>query len=151
MQDEAQLEAHLAATKKAPRVKPVDLDNEIVSKHFFTAEQGAMSGMTLAGPAALPAGLSPEQTIPASLGLLTFCVLVLRNGFTVTGESACASPENFDAKVGQQIAYGNAREKLWPLLGFRLKDRLHVPHADDCPVGYGHRESTCNCGVDMPA
>lgn len=56
--------------------------------------------------------------------LLTVCVLTLRNGFPVSGESACASPENFDAEIGQQIARQNAREKIWPLLGFRLRDQL---------------------------
>ena len=55
---------------------------------------------------------------------LTVCALTLRNGFTVTGESACASPENFNAEIGQKIARANAREKLWPLLGFRLRDEL---------------------------
>lgn len=61
---------------------------------------------------------------PESLGLLTFCVLTTRNGFTVTGESACASPENFDAEIGRKIARQNAAAKLWPLLGFRLRDQL---------------------------
>ncbi|VDS10029.1 hypothetical protein PARHAE_03240 [Paracoccus haematequi] len=55
---------------------------------------------------------------------LTVCALTLQNGFTVTGESACASPQNFDAEIGRQIARRNAREKIWPLLGFRLRDRL---------------------------
>ncbi len=59
-----------------------------------------------------------------SLGLLTFCVLVLRNGFTVTGESACASPENFDAELGRKIARQNAVQKIWPLMGYALKDQL---------------------------
>ena len=56
--------------------------------------------------------------------LLTFCVLVLRNGFTVTGESACASPENFDAEVGRKIARANAVNKVWPLMGYELKSKL---------------------------
>ena len=60
----------------------------------------------------------------AALDLLTFCVLILRNGFTVTGESACASPENFNAELGRKIAKDNARAKIWPLLGYALKDRL---------------------------
>ena len=59
-----------------------------------------------------------------SLALLTFCVLVLRNGFTVTGESACASPENFDAELGRKIARQNAVQKLWPLMGYALKERI---------------------------
>lgn len=57
---------------------------------------------------------------------LTVCALTLRNGFTVTGESACASPENFNAEIGQKIARSNAREKIWPLLGFRLRDELNA-------------------------
>lgn len=61
---------------------------------------------------------------PESLHLLTFCVLVLRNGFTVTGESACVSPETFDAEIGRKIARQKAVEKIWPLLGFALKQKL---------------------------
>jgi hypothetical protein len=56
--------------------------------------------------------------------LLTFCVLVLRNGFTVTGESACASPENFDAEIGRKVARTNAVSKMWPLMGYALKEKL---------------------------
>lgn len=55
---------------------------------------------------------------------LTVCCLTLRNGFTVTGESACASPENFDAELGRKIARRNAREKIWALEGYLLKERL---------------------------
>ena len=55
---------------------------------------------------------------------LTVCCLKLRNGFTVVGESACASPENFDRALGQKIAYTNAREKIWALEGYLLKERL---------------------------
>ena len=58
------------------------------------------------------------------LDLLTFCVLMLRNGFMVTGESACASPENFDAEIGRKIARENAINKVWPLMGYeRLNSR----------------------------
>ena len=65
-----------------------------------------------------------QKEPPCSLGLLTFCVLVLRNGFTVTGESACASPENFDAEVGRKIARENAVNKVWPLMGYELRTKL---------------------------
>ena len=60
----------------------------------------------------------------AALDLLTFCVLVLRNGFTVTGESACASPENFDPEIGRNIARQNAVQKIWPLMGYELHTKL---------------------------
>ena len=62
---------------------------------------------------------------PLPLQTLTFCILTLENGFTVTGESACASPENFDAEIGKKIAYENAREKIWLLEGYLLKENLH--------------------------
>lgn len=55
---------------------------------------------------------------------LTVCCLTLKNGFTVTGESACASPENFNAEIGKEIAFKNAREKVWALEGYLLKDKL---------------------------
>lgn len=98
----------------APRVTPADIEAEIASEFYFTATQ-ALVGETR----------GPEwQATPRELDLLTFCVIVLRNGFTVTGESACASPENFDAEIGRKIARQNAVNKIWPLLGFRLRDRL---------------------------
>ena len=56
--------------------------------------------------------------------MLTVCCLTLRNGFTVTGESACASPENFNTEIGQKIARGNARDKIWALEGYLLKEKL---------------------------
>ena len=56
---------------------------------------------------------------------LTVCCMTLKNGFTVTGESACASPENFDEEIGQRIAYTNAREKIWALEGYLLKQKLY--------------------------
>lgn len=98
----------------APRVTPADIQANIVSAHYFTATQ-ALFGRER----------GPEwQASPKVLDLLTFCVLVLRNGFTVTGESACASPENFDADIGKRIARTNAEQKIWPLMGYALKQDL---------------------------
>ena len=56
----------------------------------------------------------------------TVCCLTLKNGFTVLGESACASPENYDKEIGEKIAYANAREKIWALEGYLLKQKLFV-------------------------
>lgn len=106
----------------APRVTPADIEAEIDGEYYFTAAQGHRAAMLDATDAA--GGCIPSHGNPAQLGLLTFCVLVLRNGFTVTGESACASPENFDAELGRKIARQNAVAKIWPLLGFRLRDKL---------------------------
>ena len=106
--------------KTAPRVKPADLDAVIAGEHYFTAAQG-VAGRNLC--AEDPDGVT-GLTTNSPLHLLTFCVLVLRNGFTVTGESACASPENFDKEIGRRIARENAKQKLWPLLGYELKTKL---------------------------
>lgn len=56
--------------------------------------------------------------------LLTVCCLTLQNGYTVTGESACVSPENFDQELGEKIAFGRARDKIRALEGYALKERL---------------------------
>lgn len=58
--------------------------------------------------------------------VLTVCVLTLANDFTVTGESACASPENFDEEIGQKIARQQAVNKVWMLEGYVLKNQLSV-------------------------
>jgi len=57
---------------------------------------------------------------------LTVCCLTLKNGFNVTGESACVSPENFDAELGKKIARENAKNKIWMLEGYLLKERLSM-------------------------
>ena len=108
-------EEELAARAIAPRVTEADVEAAIASEHCFTAAQGVL-GAWRDGDAA-PDG-------PESLALLTFCVLVLRNGFTVTGTSAFASPANFDADIGKSLARRDAVRQLWPLLGFRLRDQL---------------------------
>ena len=64
---------------------------------------------------------------------LTVCCLTLANGFTVTGESACASPENFDQMIGENIALKNAKEKAWALEGYVLREKLHQA-ASQVPV-----------------
>lgn len=104
-----------AKASTGPRVTPSAIEAEIASEHYFTAEQGAFAAFDP------PRG---SDVAPPELSLLTFCVLVLKNGFTVTGESACASPENFNAEIGRKIARQKAIDKVWPLLGFRLRDAL---------------------------
>ena len=100
-----------AKGKTAARVTPADIEANIESYFYFTAAQAATA---------------VDRTIDADspLHLLTFCVLVLRNGFTVTGESACASPENFDAEIGRRVARENAVQKIWPLMGYELRTKL---------------------------
>ena len=109
----------------APRITPKDIESNIASEYYFTADQGARHAFLDA--VAGNSEYNPDNFPPVDpeLCLLTFCVLVLKNGFTVTGESACASPENFDAELGRKIARQNAVAKIWPLLGFSLKQKLH--------------------------
>lgn len=93
---------------------------EFASAHYFTAADGYRSN-----PCYDPNGHPHEPlAAPVPLELLTFCVLVLRNGFTVTGESACASPENFDPELEREIARKNAEAKIWPLMGYALRSAL---------------------------
>ncbi len=120
--DDAGIEQQiLAKGKTAPRVTPVDIEANIASEHYFTADAGVVGERWFL---AEDADDINDDGIPRNLALLTFCVLVLRNGFTVTGESACASPENFDAEIGRNIARQNAVQKIWPLMGYELRSRL---------------------------
>lgn len=106
--DDSAIESEIQAKGlTAPRVTLADIEDNITAEYTFSAAHG------LCGVPVHP-----------SLHLLTFCVLVLRNGFIVTGESACASPENFDAEIGRKIAKKNAVDKIWPLMGYALKEKL---------------------------
>ena len=81
----------------APRVTPARLEEVIVSEQFHV-----FTGTTF-----------------------TACLLTLENGYTVLGESACASPENFNAELGRKIARDNAKNKIWQLEGYLLRQKLH--------------------------
>ncbi|WP_273803108.1 Gp49 family protein [Providencia rettgeri] len=108
-----------AKGKTAARITPDQIEGVIASEHFFTAAQGYEKSCA--------DNFSDDPyplATPNSLHLLTFCVLVLKNGFTVTGESACASPENFDEEIGYKIARQNAVNKIWMLEGYLLKQKL---------------------------
>ena len=118
MNDE-QIETEIQAKGlTAPRITPDDIEANIKECHYFTALDGVDGHFR--------GGLEAYACDARALSLLTFCVLVLRNGFTVTGESACASPENFDAEIGRRIARENAVNKVWPLMGYELRSKLAV-------------------------
>ena len=57
---------------------------------------------------------------------MTVCAIVTRNGFAVTGESACASEDTFDEEIGRRLAYEDARRKVWPLEGYLLRERMRT-------------------------
>ena len=112
----------------APRITSADVEANIVGEYYFTAAQGVQAAFGEQDELTRLTGAHGE------LKLLTFCVLVLKNRFTVTGESACASPENFDAELGRKIARDNAIDKLWPLMGYELKTKLHEEEAKNALV-----------------
>lgn len=94
---EQEIEAAIQAKKlTAPRLTPADIDSTIVSSAYHRF---------------------PGTTV-------TVCLLTLRNGFSVTGESAAASPENYDEEIGREIARTNARNKIWALEGYLLREKL---------------------------
>lgn len=97
----------------APRLSPTLIDETIIGEEYIqrgdypTVQSG-------------PHGHECSQ----ALSCLTICILILRNGFTVVGKSACVSPENFDARLGQKIAREDARRQIWTLEGYALKSRF---------------------------
>ena len=56
---------------------------------------------------------------------VTICCITMRNGFTVVGQSHCVSADNFDRRVGNDIARRDATAQIWGFLGYVLKDRLY--------------------------
>jgi hypothetical protein len=97
MHDEAKIEADIQARGlTAPRLTPDKIDEKIKDIDFY---------------------VFPGTTV-------TVCAITLKNGFVVIGHSAAASPENFDEYVGRQVAHANARQKIWPLEGYLLRERL---------------------------
>lgn len=99
----------------APRVTLDDLNANIASEFYFTATDGVLGA---SGMGTAPAGRAK------SLNLLTFCVLVLRNGHTVTGESHCQDPAKFNAQTGREEARKDAVNKLWPMVVYAERERL---------------------------
>jgi hypothetical protein len=95
--EEQQVESEIQAKGlTAPRITPEQIDAKIAAEDY--------------------------HVFPGTL--LTVCCLTLANGFTVTGESACASPANFNEELGRKIARGHARDKIWALEGYLLKQSL---------------------------
>ncbi len=94
-----------------PRVSLADMESKIERELYFNAadmEEKCLGTASARNP----------------LSLLTICILVMQNGFTVIGKSAPASPENFDEEKGKRFAYEDAIKQLWPLEGYALREKL---------------------------
>lgn len=97
----------------ANRVTPADLDANIVDTEIV-------------------------KHVSKSGQILRWAVLTTRNGFAVTGRpSASVSPENDDPAIGEAVAIENAKNELWPLMGYELRSKLaaKAAHDDDFPLG----------------
>lgn len=101
-------EAQSAAIAVAPRVTLQSMEDKITAEYSFTLDRALGEGVP----------------IPECAKLLTICVLVMKNGFMVTGESAPASPANFNPELGRKFARENAIRKLWGLEGYALREKL---------------------------
>lgn len=55
---------------------------------------------------------------------VTVCCITLKNGHTVVGQSACADPEEFNGDLGQQLAYEDAKNKIYGLEAYLLSEAL---------------------------
>jgi hypothetical protein len=110
-------EAELEERAVTPRVTLEEVERSILFCHFFTAAEGIRAGSPYLGDSRFEGKMQ-------SLEQLTFCVLTLKNGFTVVGKSACTSPANYQKDIGERIAKANAVSKIWELLGFRLCDKI---------------------------
>lgn len=102
-------ETELIARSTSPRVTEEQLNANIDKVFVYNAAEAAV---------AVGAPFDP------ALQYLTLCILTLKNGFTVTGESACAVPENYKKDVGERLAIANAKNKVWGLMGYELKTKV---------------------------
>lgn len=105
-------EEYSASKATHPRVSLGDMEAKIEREHYFTADVAVCAAQDVVSYEGDP------------LKLLTICILVMQNGFTVIGKSAPASPENFDPEKGRRFAYEDAIKQLWPLEGYALRERL---------------------------
>ena len=115
----------------APQVTPADVEAAIASEHYFTAGEGVI-GAFAAGEfdshggdvVILRRDIASTEVMKPSLNLLTFCVLVLKNGHIVSGEAYCADPAKFNAETGRIEARKAAINKLWPMVVYAERERL---------------------------
>ena len=115
-------EAECAEGRTAPRVSLADIEANISTLAYFTAGD-AVTYLFLPEIDKLVLEEDDRDNLQ-SLDVLTICLLVTRNGFTLIGKNAPASPDNFDAELGRKLAYEDAVRQLWPLMGYALRERL---------------------------
>lgn len=149
------------------RVTIADIEGAIVSEHYFTGADGVIG----AAERNERDDRDHEHKPGTPLRLLTLCVIVLRNGFTLVGKSACVDAASFDAEIGRKYAREDAMRQAWPLFGFLLAERIHhapavaaavtvlQSHAESCehnaPIWHAdgnveQAEASANNAVKLP-
>lgn len=103
-----------------------DVQAMIEREYFFTATQGVAQAQMDAALEVDDLEAIVCEPIPSDLGRLTVCVLVLKGGHLVTGESMCLNLEDFDAQIGIDEARKVALEKVWALLAFDKRRFSHL-------------------------
>lgn len=100
--DDSAIETEIQAKGlTAPRITPADLEAAIA--HTEYVKHVSYSGQ-----------------------VLRWAVLTTHNGYAVAGRpSVAVSPANDDEEIGCKVARENAKQELWPLLGYALKQKLH--------------------------
>ncbi len=97
-----------------------------------SAIEQAIQAKGLTAPRITPADIEANiadveivKHVSVSGQVLRWAVITTRNGFAVTGRpSASVSPENDDAEIGTAVAIANAKNELWPLMGYALRSKL---------------------------
>lgn len=113
-------DAEIAGISTAPRITPELVRANIAAINYLNAGKA-----------------SENSRIPATapMFLITYCILTLANGYTVTGFSVCASPENFDEQIGQRLAYKHAEDQVWGLMAYELRSKLTKLEAGELSFG----------------
>lgn len=97
------------AKSPATRVSLDDIRDNIAAEYFVMGDKAV-------------AGCPAHE----SLSVLTICILVLRNGFTIIGKSAPADAANFNPELGLKFAREDAIRQAWPLMGYVLREKLRA-------------------------
>ena len=109
-------------------ITPADIEGYVKSEHYFNAHDAVSLNKD-----------GERIAAPEELTLLTFCVIVLKNGFTLTGISACADPRKYNEEIGKKVARADALDKAWPLMGYVLRSQLAGMSGLLEPEGYKDR------------
>lgn len=109
----------------APRLNPAYIESLIIAEQYIVPGDVPNATIRLTG--------GDEGVALPALKRTTICNLVLKNGFVITGTSACVSSENFNVEIGRRVAREDAVSKIWLLEGYNLRTILHAKRGPVVP------------------